>query len=485
MGTTTAKLQKILDTKEAIRTAIISKGVPVLETDTFASYPSKIVDISGGGSWVKPAEWPDISNVANNEIKLLVSNKSNYYSFRVVVSSGTFSVDWGDGTVENGLASDTKCLHQYVPGTGTPLSCGEEVYTIRIYTSGGTITRFYVVESGTQARMENQAYLWAEFGTIGLTRCDNMFYIVNKVACQNLQRVTIPSFVNLVSQGLTDAFNFCYGLTSVNLPSTWTTAVNLTRAFRECHSISKLELPVGWNSSNLFSAFYNSSIAEINLPETWSTTLTDVNSAFYGTNLQCVRLPSSWGNITDAGSMFRNVYTLRVLELPSTWGNITRTADMLRDCRSLTRIVLPATRSNTLTNYSGMFFGCSSLKEIVNIESMGSTSVACDFFETFRDCELLTGTLTFDAMFTRFYINGSTTAKNKITGLRLTNPNSPFSGTSPQIDVSYTDLSATALNTLFGDLPTLSGKTIRITGATGAATCTPSIATNKGWTVTN
>jgi hypothetical protein len=65
------------------------------------------------------------------------------------------------------------------------------------------------------------------------------------------------------------------------------------------------------------------------------------------------------------------------------------------------------------------------------------------------------------------------------------NANSPFSGTSSQVDVSYCNLSASALNQLFTDLPTLSGKTIKITGCTGAGTCDQTIATNKGWIVSN
>lgn len=42
MGTTAEKLQKILDTKSAIKQAIINKGVAVSDTDTFASYAEKI-----------------------------------------------------------------------------------------------------------------------------------------------------------------------------------------------------------------------------------------------------------------------------------------------------------------------------------------------------------------------------------------------------------------------------------------------------------
>ena len=67
MGTTAQKLNKILETKEAIRTAINNKGGTLTTTDTFASYPSAIDSLpSGGGGSLKA---------------LLDATKSCYYLF--------------------------------------------------------------------------------------------------------------------------------------------------------------------------------------------------------------------------------------------------------------------------------------------------------------------------------------------------------------------------------------------------------------------
>ena len=49
MGTITDKLNKLAETKSAIKTAIINKGVAVSDSDTFASYADKIASISGSG----------------------------------------------------------------------------------------------------------------------------------------------------------------------------------------------------------------------------------------------------------------------------------------------------------------------------------------------------------------------------------------------------------------------------------------------------
>lgn len=68
MGTTAQKLNKILETKEAIRTAINNKGGTLTTTDTFASYPSAIDSLpSGGGGSLKT---------------LLDATQSTYYLFK-------------------------------------------------------------------------------------------------------------------------------------------------------------------------------------------------------------------------------------------------------------------------------------------------------------------------------------------------------------------------------------------------------------------
>ena len=50
MGTTADKLNKVLQTKEAIRTAINNKGGTLTESDTFASYATAIDNIQSGGT---------------------------------------------------------------------------------------------------------------------------------------------------------------------------------------------------------------------------------------------------------------------------------------------------------------------------------------------------------------------------------------------------------------------------------------------------
>jgi hypothetical protein len=61
--------------------------------------------------------------------------------------------------------------------------------------------------------------------------------------------------------------------------------------------------------------------------------------------------------------------------------------------------------------------------------------------------------------------------------------NSTYGGTTPQIDIRWNSLSATTIDAIFTALPVVVGKTINVGGNPGSATCTPAIATAKGWTV--
>lgn len=84
MGTTADKLNKLLETKAAIKQAIIDKGVDISDTDTFASYPEKIESIQAGGGGYSMA---DIVNIATNN-GLNLSNAFSYWDIDEIDLTG-------------------------------------------------------------------------------------------------------------------------------------------------------------------------------------------------------------------------------------------------------------------------------------------------------------------------------------------------------------------------------------------------------------
>jgi len=428
-----AKLDYIAGTKTAIKDAIELKGVTV-GAATFREYADKIGEISTGGTWQPQPEWIDISTVGDNEINLLVTEGTGIAFSTTVAGAGTYTIDWGDGTVETSRASGTIYMHQHI-ANGTAWGA-TYTWKIRIYGATGDITGWKVERHTYTTRKQYHPILWAVFGTMGMTTYANAFYNTtdDDVNCVDLQSCVIPTFASVSNTSY--MFSSCYALSSITLPTSWGSVSNTSSMFSYCYALSS------------------------------------------------ITLPTSWGSVSNTSSMFSYCCALSSITLPTSWGSVSNTSNMFSYCCALSSITLP-TSWGSVSNTRNMFASCYSLKYINNIDYLGSKSVACDFTDFAKDCEFLQTTTTIASLISKIGIYGASGYKLKVTSIRLTNASSTFGGSSPQVNVSYTDLDATALNTLFGDLPTLTGKTIVITGCTGAATCDTSIATGKGWTVTN
>ena len=478
-----AKLDYIAGTKTAIKDAIELKGVTV-GAATFREYADKIGEISTGGTWQPQPEWIDISTVGDNEINLLVTEGTGIAFSTTVAGAGTYTIDWGDGTVETSRASGTIYMHQHI-ANGTAWGA-TYTWKIRIYGATGDITGWKVERHTYTTRKQYHPILWAVFGTMGMTTYANAFYNTtdDDVNCVDLQSCVIPTFASV--SNTSDMFSYCRALSSITLPTSWGSVSNTSNMFSYCRALSSITLPTSWgsvsNTSSMFSSCY--ALSSITLPTSWGSVSNTSNMFSYCYALSSITLPTSWGSVSNTSYMFSYCYALSSITLPTSWGSVSNTSSMFSYCCALSSITLP-TSWGSVSNTSYMFSYCHSLKYINNIDYLGSISVACDFTDFAKDCEFLQTTTTIASLISKIGIYGASGYKLKVTSIRLTNASSTFGGSSPQVNVSYTDLDATALNTLFGDLPTLTGKTIVITGCTGAATCDKSIATGKGWKVTN
>ena len=120
MGTITDKLNKLAETKSAIKTAIVNKGVAVSDSDTFASYADKIASIEGGstptegiygvfiydtnGNLTKPEEW----NTANNDLAVGVAVIDENCSFVIGKTQNNNGIAWSSklfGTDVSGIVT--------------------------------------------------------------------------------------------------------------------------------------------------------------------------------------------------------------------------------------------------------------------------------------------------------------------------------------------------------------------------------------------
>ena len=282
-------------------------------------------------------------------------------------------------------------------------------------------------------------------------------------------------------------FGGCASLQDITLPTTWGNITSTSNMFAGCTALESITLPTSWGSINNFSSMFSTTfLRSVTLPTTWGNGVgIQCNNMFNSCkSLMSINLPTSWGNVTNVSGMFNSCYSLKNITLPNSWGNISILSGMFCYCKSLSSITIPAAYNDSCNNWSGFINDSSSLRTFNNLEYAGSLTTASTFLSILYNCGSLDQPIVINAKLTKLGISGGANALLKVNSIRLTNAASDFSGSSPQIDVSYTSMDATALNTLFGDLPTLSGKVITVKGCPGAATCDTSIATAKGWSVT-
>lgn len=347
--------------------------------------------------------------------------------------------------------------------------------------------------------------------------------------CNLLQSFTFPTTPPSTSVPLNSMFTNCFNIDSITIPTGYT-LTTLQSTFQGCVQLTNIVLPN--NTQNGITTMQNmcngcSALQTITMP----TSMTS-NGNLTGTFQNCYALksvvfPTTMNSVTSAGNLFNSCYSLQTVTLPTSMSFLGASStltytNMFADCRSIQEIVMPSTVSSSpvaLISTQGMFNNCYSLKRVV-LPPVTWTNTIQTATNTFSNCFTLTGitnleyygasgttstnyangttwgtgsrnilTLDFYCKFSKLELQGTGTGTDlsKLSTLRLRNGGSgQYGGTSPQINISFTNLSQAALVQVFNDLPTVTAKTINITSATGAAALTAgerAIATGKGWTI--
>ena len=315
-------------------------------------------------------------------------------------------------------------------------------------------------------------------------------------SCYKLQEITIPSgyvFTNMSQiclscyslktftwtpgtqnslTTLANAFNACYILTSISMPSSMTALTSLSATFASCYTLSSVTLPSSLNG------------------------VTTISSCFSGCILlTSVTLPTSMSVCTNFGSIFSNCKSISSITLPNTVGAVTTFSFAFNNCTSLKTCILPgAAQLSLVTDISSMFVLCSNLTTLTNFEKIGSlTATPLITATSIQYNRFISGSaISFSGPLSKLELNQpslSTSMRTDVQAVRLLNTGSgQWTGTSPQINLGYTNMSSGSLVTLFNDLVSGSNvvsKTINLTGAayTGSAAERATI-TAKGWAIT-
>jgi hypothetical protein len=237
------------------------------------------------------------------------------------------------------------------------------------------------------------------------------------------------------------------------------------RLFNNCRSIKKIGTITASSATNWYQAFLNcnklESIDNITFPSTGTFNFDSIYLSCF--SLRTAFIPSG-GSYSDASNAFNNTFSLEeikpagvTMDFSSITNNSTGLFRLFKNS-GLYRLPNITFSTNTFTgNTVHMFAGMTRLQEIPAYD-FSALSVPLGNNEIF-----------FEANAQR----PSQLQRIQITGIAST------------FTVRYASLSAAALDELMTNCATVTGKTMDLRNNPGASTCDTTIATNKGWTVTN
>ncbi len=277
-----------------------------------------------------------------------------------------------------------------------------------------------------------------------------------------------------------------------------------------------------YDPSTLTSGGYRQALVTITAQSGQTLTLAELSqqhsgaaSSYYSQTLEVVAAGSGFGQITFSGEarcsimekfefvgtcnitsmfqMFYYCYSLKTIPLFDT-SSVTDMQQMLHNCCSLQSI--PLFDTSSVTSMYQMLYGCYSLKTI----PLFDTSSVTDMYRMLHGCYSLKTIPLFDTssvtdMYRMLYgcyslqsiplfDTSSVTDMQQMLVACISLGRGAMAGTA--VDVSYANckLSAGEINSIFSNLASgVTSKTVTVSGNWGAATCDPSIATAKGWTV--
>lgn len=309
--------------------------------------------------------------------------------------------------------------------------------------------------------------------------------------CVSLKRLDATNLSAATST--TSTFNGCQQLSEIILPTSLATS-SINSMFTNCNFIQEITMPTLLSCTDASSAFTNCfNLRSVVLPSTMNNCSTFA-SCFSGCfNLQSVTMPTSTTSVSSFANCFNNCYSLETLTMPATVpATLSNVSALCNGCSSLEVLTMPNIQLTSALNAASMFNGCNSLKVINNLNRLGvvtTTGNLASFGTNFGATNI--PSLTFPQRLAILQIQGTTTERNAITSLRLTNTGTgQWTGASPQINISNTNIAYTQMIQLFNDIAAqgnVTAKTINITGATGTSSLTTAdrqILTNRGWTIT-
>lgn len=389
---------------------------------------SEYRNTSATSAWVRNPCWLPITAPTFTEQKFVslyavYDSETNPICF---LFRGNYTIDWGDGTVEN-YSAGTVCYHNYsysssaLDNTNGPVTFQGSADTVtRVshgYQNGNTISfysiatttgivagQIYYVINATSDTFQlastsgGSAIDLVNDGTGAILPYKQVIITATPQAGQNLTEVNL-AVRNLTNAVIVQSFlDIAFGspnLTTITICATGTgfasaaycerfrvinggTTTSISSICRDMHKLRRCEITLNNQNVTIGRAFEGCGcLTEIVLSGFGK--VTSAGSLFYG----CYSLQETpWldtSTNTDFSSMFANCFLLKSIPLYDT-SNATSISSMFLNCKALETI--PFYNFSKVTSADSAFWGCSALRYIPHFDFSSVTYMPY----AFREC---------------------------------------------------------------------------------------------------
>lgn len=430
------------------------------------------VDQGGGtvstSSYTRPSDWlamPDLGTTQQFVGLYAIFTDQNLLTVR---ASGNYTVDWGDGIIEN-YTSNVAAYHSYsyaAISSNTLSSRGYKQVFVKITPQAGyNITALNFQRMYTGQAIQGMPYNWLEMAAYtpyltdllvgAVTHDANMYYDQNN-------GMPLLEIVDFKSTAITDATNTFCNCKSLQLVKSFAGNLVYTPYMFANTGIKSIPLLSLGSCTDARSMFANSKLESI--PNFTLTNVQQATSMFSGTNITSVS-NLTLTNCYSANSMFANCYQLRTvgsvtvsggIYVPAQSGQVRYCDNMFQNTPSLTTIGTVNISTGAQATYQvsmvNMFdnSGIIKLPDISRIDTSGLLVYSWDLGGMYNLSDTTVLTL----------------------------------GIGASISFRNAKLSSASLNAIYSQLNTsASSRTINVTNCFGSAGSNKTLATNRNWTV--
>ena len=282
------ELQRIITAKSDFKKLMTDRMAINVGSELISQYPAMIN--ASQLVWVRPSDWLEIDSLVTAGEQKTVGlyavyptnntlGMTNTVAFTV---TGNHTIDWGDGSALENVASNVQAQHIYDYSTiSSATECSRGYRQVRITItpqSGQNITNIQFGKKHTSVIFGRIMSQWLDINISGTALTTFRF---SEISYANLlEKVKVYQSTNACTN-MSNMFQYCYSLQSPNLSNFNTAAVtNMSSMFQYCYSLQSLNLSQttlsAVNSAGSFANFSigTISLASVRIPNTkWSFTV--------------------------------------------------------------------------------------------------------------------------------------------------------------------------------------------------------------------